>query len=602
MGDIAVFWDFENIDAAMGRRTGGRQVDVAGVDAWVRQRGRIVVNRAFGDMSERLKDYETQFAHERIKTVPIYPRRKTRRDPTTRKNIADVVLTINVVEYCLGNTELSEVVIISGDSDFVELADWLRERGLQVTGIACGKVDPLWTSTCDLFVSYESIVSAHQPASRGEDAPTQTPRSRATQKVKSATERVKAAVDKLHPRTANPSANGAAAPEKLHADAAAVCTKAAERMRHESRDELQLGTFGQWMVAASGGRKAQAFGYQTLADMVLDLPELLTLVTVDGQPMVRLAPDAIVPAAAVTATPAPAQDVLEPVRTARLDAAGVAGLAEWLTTVPPRPWPQADLEAGLLEAHGQAGASIRNLLQQCYLTVRTTDQDAWWLTSSDESTVWSLVFHRLLHLPAIRGWSLPSSVTVLDATFTPLRPAAGEVIGRLRRGEPAPVRLHAQAAVLMPRVARIWLPQSGPGSESYRWAHVLERPMHCVAACGSPDQLANSLAAADGAVDPHLAVAAVRHAAGMEPGYGRESLLRQWLDASDLLPRDVPTPILDRTLTRARLVAGLARLADHRAGDIDPPDAAVLAELLPALGDDDRASLSAELQGLLRSA
>ena len=133
-GDIAMFWDIENADPEDFPAT------VSAVMKWVGSSGRIVINDAFGDFTRRFARYREVLAKARVHPQHVEPRRKHLDSPAERKNLADIVLTIAVAECVLTKRNVGQVVIVSGDSDFIELAEWCRAQGKYVTGIAAGRV------------------------------------------------------------------------------------------------------------------------------------------------------------------------------------------------------------------------------------------------------------------------------------------------------------------------------------------------------------------------------------------------------------------------------------------------------------------------------
>ena len=124
------------------------------------------MNDAFGDFTRRFAKYREVLARARIYPLHVEPRRKHLNSPAERKNLADIVLTIAVTECVLTRQDVGHIVIISGDSDFIELAEWCRSHGRFVTGIAAGDVNDGWPSACDRFRQFSDLVGGVGPSPR----------------------------------------------------------------------------------------------------------------------------------------------------------------------------------------------------------------------------------------------------------------------------------------------------------------------------------------------------------------------------------------------------------------------------------------------------
>lgn len=155
--NVAVFWDFENVDGC----TGDGRVDVAAVMGWINRQGRVIANHAVGDFSygARLDRYKASLQQHGIQLQQTTARSKHRTEG--RKGLADIALTIALVETVLTHT-VDEVIIVSGDVDFVELARWCK-RHCHVTAIAVGTPNLAWQEAPDRFVRYSEILRTERP-------------------------------------------------------------------------------------------------------------------------------------------------------------------------------------------------------------------------------------------------------------------------------------------------------------------------------------------------------------------------------------------------------------------------------------------------------
>lgn len=76
------------------------------------------------------------------------------------KNGADIRLAVDVVEDLFRLPDLTHVVIVAGDSDFIALAQRCRRLGRYVVGIGvAGGTSKALTSACDEFADYDALPS-----------------------------------------------------------------------------------------------------------------------------------------------------------------------------------------------------------------------------------------------------------------------------------------------------------------------------------------------------------------------------------------------------------------------------------------------------------
>jgi hypothetical protein len=93
------------------------------------------------------------------------------------KNAADIRIVIDALEFMSsGSSNITHVMLVSGDGDFTELVHRLRGRGIKVVGLGVsGASAEYLINACDEFIFYDRLVGAEQPAteveSGGEGAP-----------------------------------------------------------------------------------------------------------------------------------------------------------------------------------------------------------------------------------------------------------------------------------------------------------------------------------------------------------------------------------------------------------------------------------------------
>jgi NYN domain/OST-HTH/LOTUS domain len=148
---IALFVDFENL--AIGARDRGEKLDMAIVMDALSERGRVVVRRAYADWN-LFADHRSDLVAQRIELTEI-----PQRTGMTKKNAADIKLSVDAVEMAFQRDFITTFVIGSGDSDFTPLVLKLRELNRRVIGFGVeGSTSQLLPGACDEFLFYDRLV------------------------------------------------------------------------------------------------------------------------------------------------------------------------------------------------------------------------------------------------------------------------------------------------------------------------------------------------------------------------------------------------------------------------------------------------------------
>ena len=141
---IALFVDFENLVTRTGITPEAFDLQPA-IDTLL-EKGKVVYRRAYADWA-RFADAAAHLHDLGVELVDV--------PPSTRagKNGADVRLVIDALELCYLREHIDTFVIASGDSDFVPLANKLRENDRMVIGMAVREAtSPLFVKSCDEFI------------------------------------------------------------------------------------------------------------------------------------------------------------------------------------------------------------------------------------------------------------------------------------------------------------------------------------------------------------------------------------------------------------------------------------------------------------------
>jgi uncharacterized LabA/DUF88 family protein len=169
---VAVYLDFDNIvmsrydqvhgrssfqrDKAAGFDTGrlhSATVDVGAVIDFAASFGTLVLTKDYADWSAEVNaGYRDQLVGRAVDLVQLFPA------AAYAKNGADIRLAVDAVEDMFRLPDLTHVVIVAGDSDYIALAQRCRRLGRYVVGIGvAGSTSRALTAACDEFVSYHAL-------------------------------------------------------------------------------------------------------------------------------------------------------------------------------------------------------------------------------------------------------------------------------------------------------------------------------------------------------------------------------------------------------------------------------------------------------------
>ncbi len=151
---MALFVDFENIARGVRQRHLEERVDLRAILDELEQHGRLLVKRAYGDWSY-FKDYRSDLLQNSIEPVQVFA---ASRDREGWKNGADIRIAIDAVETVFRFPEITDFVLVSGDSDFLSLVNKLRENGKTVRGVGLKFSSSQYlVKSCDHYTFYEEV-------------------------------------------------------------------------------------------------------------------------------------------------------------------------------------------------------------------------------------------------------------------------------------------------------------------------------------------------------------------------------------------------------------------------------------------------------------
>src|SRR6201993_1548663 len=169
---VAVYLDFDNIvisryDQVHGRNSFQRdktkgleqerlelaRVDVGAIIDFASAFAPLLPPRAYADWSADVNSaYHGQLVGRAVDLVQLFPA------AAYGKNGADIRLAVDAVEDMFRLPDLTHVVIVAGDSDYVPLAQRCKRLGRYFVGIGvAGSSSRGLAAACDEFVTYDGL-------------------------------------------------------------------------------------------------------------------------------------------------------------------------------------------------------------------------------------------------------------------------------------------------------------------------------------------------------------------------------------------------------------------------------------------------------------
>lgn len=140
------------IDAGLAQRLGAATVDIGAVLDYASSFGQIVVSRAYADWSQPVNaGYRRQLVDRAIDLTQMFPLSAT-------KNGADIRLAIDVVEDLFRLGDVTHVVLVAGDSDYVALAQRVKRLGRTIVAVGvAGATSRALPAACNDFSLYDDL-------------------------------------------------------------------------------------------------------------------------------------------------------------------------------------------------------------------------------------------------------------------------------------------------------------------------------------------------------------------------------------------------------------------------------------------------------------
>lgn len=162
---VAIYWDFENLHATLLNQQSGEAtyrnsrstsqtpiVNLAPILDYAASFGDIIINRAYGNW-QWFEQYRHVLMAGGVDLIQMFPRGQN------MKNSADIRLAIDALSDVYTHPHLSHIIIVSSDSDFISLAQRIKQAGRFVAGIGIdGSTNRFWPLACSEFKFYQNLL------------------------------------------------------------------------------------------------------------------------------------------------------------------------------------------------------------------------------------------------------------------------------------------------------------------------------------------------------------------------------------------------------------------------------------------------------------
>ncbi len=161
---VALYWDFENFHAILGNLEYGEQwyrenrftpqppiVDLSPVLEYAASLGDITINRAYGNW-QWFANYRHQLNIAGVDLIQMFPRGQH------MKNSADIRMALDALSDVHTHPHLTHIVVVSSDSDFISLAQKVKQSGRFIAGVGvAGFSNRFLVASCNEFKFYHNL-------------------------------------------------------------------------------------------------------------------------------------------------------------------------------------------------------------------------------------------------------------------------------------------------------------------------------------------------------------------------------------------------------------------------------------------------------------
>lgn len=316
---VAVYLDFDNIviswyDRVHGRNAYGKDrqrisenphdpevverlkaamIEVGAIIDYAASFGTLVLTRAYADWSSPVNaEYRSQLVARAVDLVQLFPA------AAYAKNGADIRLAVDAVEDMFRLSDLTHVVLVAGDSDYVPLAQRCKRLGRYVIGVGvAGSTAKSLAAACDEFESYDSLPGVVRPAAKKATSPAVPVAETPPAETPTADAEAEAPVKAKAPRTRAKKAAKPVEPVEPEStplteqDEATLLLERALRLGHDKADAdewLHSSAVKTHMRRMDPSFSEKALGYRSFSDFLKSRDQITELEETGHERLVRL--------------------------------------------------------------------------------------------------------------------------------------------------------------------------------------------------------------------------------------------------------------------------------------------------------------------------
>jgi uncharacterized LabA/DUF88 family protein len=256
-------------------------VDVGAIIDFASSFGTLVLTRAYADWSAPVNaDYRGQLVSRAVDLVQLFPA------AAYAKNGADIRLAVDAVEDMFRLPDLTHVVIVAGDSDYIALAQRCKRLGRYVVGVGvAGSTSKSLAAACDELVTYDALPGITPAPAEASDKPGR--RSKLDEKVASVSVKRSSRRTKAPEPVAEDPEDGQVAATRL--------LERALRLGHEKDDAdwLHCSAVKSQMKRMDPSFSEKALGYRSFSDFIKSRDRVAELDESSTARLVRLATESV---------------------------------------------------------------------------------------------------------------------------------------------------------------------------------------------------------------------------------------------------------------------------------------------------------------------
>ena len=168
---VAIYWDFENLHAILANIRNGESwywnnrytpqpkfLELRPIIEYAASLGDIIIHRAYGNW-QWFAEYRDDLNIAGIDLIQLFPR------GAGMKNSADIRMSLDALSDVNSYQHISHVVIVTSDSDYISLAQKIKQAGKMICGVGVdGNSNKYLVASCNEFKFYQNLVkSAEEP-------------------------------------------------------------------------------------------------------------------------------------------------------------------------------------------------------------------------------------------------------------------------------------------------------------------------------------------------------------------------------------------------------------------------------------------------------